>query len=296
MNTKKILLLLLAAVMIAGLFVGCSAPSYSGGYATDSEAAPSDDIYDSGSSVSPAVTDRKLIRRISMDLQTREIETLLAAIDEKVAELGGYVESRNVRMGSGSDSNRSATLTVRIPADKLDAFTKHVTSVSNVTATSESAEDITLNYVATESKKKALEAEEERLLALIDKAANLTELLQLEKRLTEVRTDLEQVTSQLKVYDNLVDYGTVNLDITEVKEYTPVEEPGFWERITTGFANSMRNTGMILQELLIFFVCAIPYLTPPAVVVIVILLIVLLVLTIRKRKSKALPMAYRRCP
>lgn len=287
MKTKKILALLLAAIMTAALFAGCSAKSYSDGYSSEASPAPNDGIYDSGSTLAPTVTDRKLIRRISMDMQTRELETLLASIDAKVAELGGYVESRSVQMGSSSYDSRYANLTVRIPADKLDAFTKHVSTVGNVTSTTESAEDVTLSYVATESKKKALEAEETRLLSLIEKAENLTELLQLEKRLTEVHTDLEKVTSQLKVYDNLVDYGTVQLDISEVKEYTPAEEPGFWERITTGFETSVRNTGLILEELLIFFVCAIPYLTPPTVVLAVAALIVIVIIRSKKRKSKS---------
>ena len=82
-----------------------------------------------------------------------------------------------------------------------------------------------------------------------------------------------------------MDYGTVQLDIGEVKEYTPVEEPGFWDRITTGFAESVRNTGIILEELLIFCVCAIPYLTPPAIVLASIGLIALLVFTLVKRKK-----------
>jgi hypothetical protein len=109
---------------------------------------------------------------------------------------------------------------------------------------------------------------------LIEKAANLTELLQLEKRLTEVRTDLERVTSQLKVYDNLVDYGTVELSIHEVKEFTPTEEPGFWERLSTGFVTSIRNLGTILTELIIFFVCALPYLLPIGIITGVVLLFV----------------------
>lgn len=288
MKTKKILALLLVAIMTAALFAGCAAESYNDGYygeAGSAPNAPNDGIYDSGTTLAPTVTDRKLIRRISMDLQTRELESLLSSIDAKVAELGGYVESRSVRMGASSNDSRYANLTIRIPADKLDAFTEHVSTVGNVTSTTESAEDVTLNYVATESKKKALEAEETRLLALIEKAENLNELLQLEKRLTEVRTDLEKVTSQLKLYDNLVDYGTVQLDINEVKEYTPVEEPDFWERITTGFESSVRNTGMILEELLIFCVCAIPYLTPPTIVVAAIGLIVLLIVSIVKRKK-----------
>lgn len=281
MNAKRIFALTLAALVIAAALAGCGSKSYSESYSNASGAAPNDGIYESGSAVSPAVTDRKLIRRVSMDLRTQDIEELLTAIDEKVGQLAGYVESSKINMGSGGNDTRYATLTIRIPVEKLEEFTTHVASVSNVTSTSESAEDVTLSYVATESRQKALQAEETRLLALIDEAANLSELLQLEKRLTEIRTELEQVTSQLRVYDNLVDYATVELSIDEVQEYTPVEKPGFWERLGTGFVNSLRGAGNLLLEIITIFVWAIPYLIFPAAA----LLIVLLILKLNKRKK-----------
>lgn len=281
MNARKVLALLLAALMTTAAFAGCSAKSTDSMYYENQvEVAPGDGIYDSGDTTVSVETDRKLIRRISLDAQTTDMDTLLAAITAKVTELDGYVESRNVYTGSsyaGYSQNRYANLTIRIPAQRLDEFVNHVGDVSNVTSTSETSEDVTLNYVATESRMKALQAEETRLLALIDEAANLTELLQLEERLTEVRTELERVTSQLKLYDNLVDYGTVDLTIDEVREYTPTEEPGFWERISTGFVESLKNLGTILTELVIFFVCAIPYLLPLMVFGGVVLLIVKLV-------------------
>lgn len=290
MKFRKALALLLAVLLVAGVFAGCAAnskDSYVGGSA---EIAPGDGIYDSSSNTASVVTDRKLIRRISLDAETEDMDTLLSGIDTKVAELGGYVESREVRSGSSYASykqSRYAILTIRIPAERLDEFVGHVGDVSNVTSTNESSEDVTLNYVATESRMKALQAEEERLLALIDDAANLSELLQLESRLTEVRSELENVTSQLNLYDNLVDYGTVNLTISEVTQYTPTEEPGFWERISTGFATSMKNLGIIMKELVIFFICAIPYLIPLAVIAGVVLLIIKLVS--RKKKTPKPP-------
>jgi hypothetical protein len=290
MNGKKFLALLMAALFIIGAISGCSAQSkdfYSNG---SSEAVPGDGIYDSSSGTSNVITDRKLIRRISMDAETEDMAALLDSIDSKVSELGGYVENRSIRSGSNYASyqqSRYATLTIRIPADRLNEFVSHVDGVSNVTSTSETSEDVTLNYVATESRMKALQAEEARLLALIDEAANLSELLALEKRLTEVRTELEKVTSQLRLYDNLVDYGTVDLSINEVAQYTPKEEPTFWERISTGFTNSIKNLGVLLTEFVIFFVCALPYLVPLAAIGGVVLLIVRR--THKKKKDSQLP-------
>jgi hypothetical protein len=277
MKCKKILALFLALLIIVGIFAGCSSKSGNAFSGAAPEAAPDDGIYGNSSGTSSVITDRKLIRRVSLDAETENMDTLLNAIDSKITELGGYVENRSVRSGSrygGREQSRYANLTIRIPAERLDEFVSHMSDVSNVTSTSEASEDVTLSYVATESRMKALQAEEERLLALIDSAANLSELLELEKRLTDVRTELEKVTSQLKLYDNLVDYGTVNLSINEVTQYTPTEEPTFWERISTGFTGSVKNLGVILRELVIFFVCALPYLVPMGAVAGIVLLII----------------------
>jgi Flp pilus assembly protein TadB len=166
----------------------------------------------------------------------------------------------------------------------------HVGSESNVTSTNETSDDVTLSYVATQSRMTALQKEEARLLELIDKAANLTDLLELEKRLTQVRTELENVTSQLLLYDNLVDFGTVNVNVREVQKLTPVEEPGFWQRITTGFTESLENLWIFLQELAIFLVVASPYLvTIGAVAFVTVLIIRLSIRRKRAAKSKKQP-------
>lgn len=291
MKNGKLFALLLAAVMLCCVFAGCAA-KYAGNYSENyvDATGAGNDIYDSGSTGSMAVTDRKLIRRISLSAETENLDTLLTAIERKVAQLGGYVENRQVHIGSAYASyeqRRYADLTLRIPAENLDAFVSHVGEVSNVTSSSESAEDVTLNYVATESRMKALQAEEARLLELIGKAENLTELLELEKRLTEIRTELEEVTSTLKLYDNLVDYGTVKLNISEVKVLTPTQEPTFGQRIADGFTGSMENLGVMAKELVIFFVSAVPYLLPLLIIVGAVMLLVKL--SKGKKKPKKMP-------
>ena len=304
---KKLIAVLLASLMLASLLAGCGATKMEAdlGYAeapmeNGNYGYVTDEIYDSTISKdqsaaedhtdekvqSQTVTDRKLIRRITINAETEDLDALLAAIDAKVSFLGGYTESRNVYTGSRySDrtNRRYANLTLRIPKDKLDEFVSHMQDESNVTSSNETSDDVTLTYVATKSRMTALQKEEARLLELIDKAANLSELLELEKRLTEVRTELEQVTSQLLLYDNLVDYGTITLSISEVQELTPVEEPGFFTRITTGFTGSLRNLWTFLKELAIFLVVALPYLLPVAVVALTVVLLIRR--SVRKRRN-----------
>lgn len=285
MKLKRILALALSILLLTTLFAGCAAKAPSRG----DVAAPGDHLnsgsakpegsLSSGTTLNPGVADdRKLIRTVSLTTETEDMDTLLTGISQRITELGGYVESREVYTGSAYEtySSRSATMTVRIPAKNLDAFISHVDGASNVVSSSETAEDVTMQYVATESHLKVLQAEEERLLKFLSEAKNVSEMLEIEKRLTDVRAELESVTNQLNTYANLVSYGTVNLRINEVKQYTVVEkeEPNLWQRIGTGFVNSVKNVGVILEGLLVFFISALPYLAIPGVIVVIILLAV----------------------
>ena len=224
MRRTRILPLLLAILMILALFAGCSAPSDYDNMAEPPEVG-SNGIYDSNSGTENAeIIGRKLIRTINIEAETKDLDALLTDLDAQLATLGGYVQSKQVRGSATSGNRRYASLTLRIPADKLDQFVNHVSGATNILSNSETTEDVTLKFIATESRIAALEAEEARVMELIGKAENLNELLTLESKLSAIRQELEEVKSQLKLYENLIDYGTVYLSISEEKEYTVVEE------------------------------------------------------------------------
>ena len=231
---------------------------------------------------------RKLIQTVNMRVETDNLDAVLQQVDSRIAELGGYVQNANIQNGSAYSGKRyrSASITVRIPAKDLDAFVDKVAEISNIISSQKTVEDITLGYVATESRMKALQAEESRLLALMEKAETLDELLTVEKRLTEVRTELEQVTSTLKVYDNQVDYATIYLNVQEVTEFTEVTEPEtVWQRIASGFAKSLKSVGEVLENLFVFVVVSVPYLALIAVAALIIVL-ALRCSTRRSRKKR----------
>ena len=130
-----------------------------------------------------------------------------------------------------------------------------------------------------------MQAEETRLLELMSKAESLNDLLTLDKYLTDVRTELEQVTSSLKVLENQVDYATIYLSISEVKEFTEVTEPAtVWERISLGFGESLEGVGNFFVELFVFIVIALPYLVTLGVITGG---IILLIRAKQRKKAKA---------
>lgn len=231
--------------------------------AMDMDMATGNSLTTSGTSESTAIPEnRKWIITVDMTAETENLEAMLEALDEKINSMNGYVEDQNIYNGSSYSSHRyrSASLTVRVPAKDVDKFTEEVSGIANVVRTNKNLEDITLSYTATESRIKALETEEARLLEFMAQAENMSDLLEIEARLTDVRYELERYSSQLRLYDNQVDYATIYLDIEEVQEYTPVEEETFWERISGGFKSSLEGLGESLMDILVFLIVASPYL------------------------------------
>lgn len=299
MKIKRLFALLLVLTL---LLSGCGGQSMAGNSAVrgdsmsgaEMEDAGLMDSMENGKTEMTQPTAQKLIRKVWLDAETEELDTLLGNVEERIAELSGYVEQRQVYHGSKNTSRRyrNAELTIRIPADKLQSFVDSMGENANITSTREETEDVTLSYVATESKKAALETEQTRLLELLAKAESMDDILQIEKRLTEVRTQLEQIVSQLRLYDNLVSYSTVYLTVSEVKEYTVVQEPEtIWDRIGTGFAESWKDMCRGLEDFFVLLICAIPYLLPLAVIAAVILLLVLRAKKKKQKKMQQPPMA-----
>ncbi len=252
-------------------------------YEAPEEQAPELGRTESGSAAAlPA--DRKLIRTVRMDAETEDLTALLDSLTARIAELGGYVEAKNLHNGSAYSGyrRRNLSMTVRIPAARVDEFVAQVGENANVVSSTETVDDVTLQYVDTESHVTALETEQARLIELLEQAKTLEDVLKIEDRLTDVRYELERYASYLRTLENQVSYATVNLSITEVKEYTPVveEEPNMWQRIATGFGRSLKDIGKGLKEFFIWVIVNSPYLLIWGVVIAVAVLI------LRRRREK----------
>ena len=227
---------------------------------------------------------RKLIRTVYLSLQTTEFDSVLSNLASKTTELGGYIESSSVSGNSYYyQSTRYASYTIRIPSAKLDQFVEVVKELGNVTHKNESVEDVTLRYVDVESRKKALETEQERLMELLSNAENMEDLLAIEDKLSEVRYELENYGSQLRMLDNQIDYSTVNVDIDEVDRVTETGEKGFFEEIKDRFGDSLYVVGRGIRSFAIGFL---PIILVWAVIIVVIVIIVRSIFKKRKKRKE----------
>ncbi len=266
-KTKLLSLLLVLALLLSS----CGASSKSEAaydYAVESPAlgAPMEAVDEETGALNASTTNassalpesRKWIITVNITAETDDLDVLTAALDKEIEALNGYVEDQSIYNGStySSRRSRSASLTIRVPAEDVDRFTDAIGGIANVVRQEKNLEDVTLSYTATESRRKALETEEARLLELMEQAQTMADLLEIEGRLTDVRYELESVTSRLRLYDNQIDYATIYLSIDEVQEYTPAEEPSIFERIADGFGESMEG----VLDVAVWLIASSPYL------------------------------------
>ncbi len=295
MKRRATLLLSALALVLALLFAACGAEAKGSGgdyYPEEAPAMAADGLYEEyeyENAEAPeaqgetALDGQKLIRRVHLTAETEDYNTTMAAVQTKIRQLGGYLESAEEHT-SGNRPN--ASLVIRVPAGQLDDLTEFLAGSANITYRSESQENVTLQYVDTESRIQALNTEQERLLQLLEQAESLEDILEIEDRLAEVRYRLESAQSSLRVLANQVDYATVYLDLRQVEVLTPVEEPGFWQGVGEGFIASCLSLWEICKDLFKGLVVAMPFLLVLVIIPLVILLVVLKNAR-RRRKAKA---------
>ena len=195
-------------------------------------------------------------------------------LNTKIGAVSGYIESSNLNFSEGDSyySRRSGNIIARVPSEKYKEYLDSLSEIGQITNISENTTDVTLEYRDTESHKEALRVEEERLLELLKQADSIETILSIEDRLSGVRYELGNYDSQLKVFDNQVDYSTFTLSLYEVREFTSVDN-SMTARIKIGFLQNARFVINFIKELFIFLVTHLPSIAFLGVIVLFLVLL-----------------------
>ena len=244
---KRMIPILCGLLTLCLLLAGCSGKSQSAAYdsaprgvnqmkSDNSYSAAEESSYDApaaglqeadqdSSSLIGSVPGRKIIKNADMNVETRTFDEFIAYVNKALGELGGYIQSSSLN-GSryGREDLRYASITLRVPAEKLESFLSMIEGEGNVTYRNIYTDDVTLSYVDTESHLKALRTEQETLLGLLEKAETVENIIAIQSRLSEVRYEIESYESRLRTYDDQIDYSTVYLNVSEVERETQVKE------------------------------------------------------------------------
>ncbi len=209
---------------------------------------------------------RKIVYNADMTVAADDPAAALSALVEKAKSLGGYVS------GSYSTTDEQGTnyaySTLKVPADQLDALVTAANALGKVNDYRLSSDDISQSYYDIQARLTSAKAEEQQLLDVLAKCQTVEDILAVRQSLSSVRADIESYTGQIKLWDNLVAYATLNITINRTPKtavqgenelITMWKASDVWNKMTRGFQNSARFVVNAIGAIGIFLaVAAIP--------------------------------------
>lgn len=221
--------------------------SYDGITEADSSEVSSD-IYTS--------ENNKVIRTANMTIQTTEFDMAVEALNRLTTEQGGYFEIAQVESGSvyNKYASRSAYYVVRIPRENFIAFRDGTGGIGHIYSFTEETQDVGETYYDTEARLETLTTKRDRLLALLEQAEVMEDIISLENALADVQYQIDLHTATLRKYDSLIGYSTFYIHLNEVAVIT--EEPAvtetFGSRLAANLKAGFRNFGETMQDFAIW--------------------------------------------
>lgn len=265
---KKLIPFIVMSVISCSLLAGCTNDSYVGttaindlgtsDYASESMTYSDYNYDDYSSSVPSEMSDADIVkstmmivRNADINVDVKNLEDFNSNLTAKVSEFGGYFEGSEINNYDNEwDTSRYGYYTVRIPSDKLDAFLNYADEEGSITRKNITSEDVSLEYVDVEAHLNAPEAERDHLKTLLDDAENVSEIIEIEDRLTSVQAQLDSYTSQKRTLENRVSYSTVKITACESRNVEHPIRAAFDVNFKQAMIDGMENAVTTLVDII----------------------------------------------
>lgn len=200
----------------------------------------------------PGATDRKLARSARLELTTPKTDDVVSRAKAIATGAGGYA-------GQESATDDSASLTLSVPAEKLDGVLEQLGGLGQVKRREISAQDVTSQVVDVDARLATQRASVERIRALLAKAQSVSEIASVESELTSRQATLESLERQQASLAGKVAMATVSLSVTKQGAAAAEETGGFlaglsggWDAFVVFCSGLVRVLGVLLPFLIAF--------------------------------------------
>ncbi|MCI2416976.1 DUF4349 domain-containing protein [Saccharopolyspora sp. K220] len=248
----------IVAVVAVGLLGGCSSGAEQSTNGDSRAVAPqspqerngSGSSSETGTTSSPAIGPREVIRTAELDIEVNEVEPAGAEVRRRSEAVGGHLEQESTRRAG-------TTMTIRVPAAKLDQVLGELSGLGRVTSRSQQTQDVTDQLVDTRSRIDSQRASVQRLRTLMERAATVDEIVSIESELTSRESELDSLERRAAGLTGQVEMATITVRL---------ERPGAVTDEDTGFLAGLFGGWRTLSSVGAFLLTAFGAVLPFAVV------------------------------
>ena len=220
--------------------------------ANSAEAEQSDE---SGSCLAAPQVTEPMVENVSLHIVPTNFDDASASIEKLATAHGGYVA--NLSASSQTGSARDVNVELRIPAKQSLAFVDAARKFGKVVEESRSTEEVTADYVDLQARLKAAKAAEQRLVELLgNRTGKLSDVLEVEREVTRVRSEIESMQGQANVLLHQVAYATIKIELSEEYRVTLQSDGSVWHKLRDAAVSGFRNLEESIVGALVFLLDA----------------------------------------
>lgn len=210
---------------------------------------------------------RRIIYKAEVDLVCDDFAAVVGRLESLASGAGGFVADAS-QLGLAGQP-RSGEWKLRVPTGRFDGLLAEIKKLVEVRSARTTSDDVSEEYYDVEARIRNKQQEEARLLRLLeDRAAKLEEVLSVEREISRVRGEVEQLQVRLRVLSNLTDLATIIVRIEEVRGYQPDTAATFSVRLVRGVRQSLETLLTVAQGAVIALAVALPWLVLLAVAIV----------------------------
>ena len=199
-----------------------------------------------------ATSTQKIISdaRLELEVEKGKFQTVLDQAILLADRYGGYLVSSTSYAGGEDDSMRSGTVAVRIPSSSFNRALSDASKLGTLKNQSLTSQDVTEEYVDLEARIKNAEANVQSLVALLQKAQTVDEILYVRSVLISAQDSLESLKGRMRYLEEHTSYSTISLTIYETGvEVASAEAWGFVDALKDGLRNLVKAFNAIVRGL-----------------------------------------------
>jgi hypothetical protein len=183
---------------------------------------------------------QKIVKTGNLSYRVEETNAEYDQVLKMLPSFDAYIASKSQNKGY---DRVNYNLSIKVPPQNFDSLVNQLMSGKRVDSKWVNSDDVTDQFYDLQSRIDNKKNLEERYQEILTKANSVKDILEVERSLNQVRSEIESMEGQFKLLNHRISYSTLDLSFYEILPYTIDEEqrPGFLARISNALSGGWQG-------------------------------------------------------